>query len=377
MAKKRAASAKTSSDRYFVKELAGETPPSFPAMKRLYELASDLYHLRPWRVLEESQLVLIRDSVSGELNYCAVMGSGGESYSMHVYLGAAGFRQFRKIHAGELTDPNEFLASMHCVYVDFVPGEELEPPDQELLTALGHPKGKDRAAPIFRTIRPGFYPWFITADEARILAQGIQAIIVASSVVAEHQDEKLWEQADTYPLITRMEGTEPQFNKEVTEPQFKLEMVQVTAPTEPPPPPPVQLDEEKLRTLRNQDYAVRGVMELDHFLTGAPIGEEHERQACASIALAVDAENGSVLAPKASDTTIAVGDAMAQAFIKAIESTRTLPNVVNVRNRRLKNSLAPLMDFFGVKVEVASRLPAADQARSSLLAFMQGGAGKK
>ena len=31
---------------------------------------------------------------------------------------------------------------------------------------------------------------------------------------------------------------------------------------------PVRLEEETLRPLRSQDYMVRGVMELDHILTG-------------------------------------------------------------------------------------------------------------
>ena len=70
--KKRTASAPVPPQRCFVKELAGETPPSFPAMERLYGLASDLYGLRPWRVLDEDNLIVVRDSVSSELCYCSV-----------------------------------------------------------------------------------------------------------------------------------------------------------------------------------------------------------------------------------------------------------------------------------------------------------------
>jgi hypothetical protein len=54
-------------------------------MERLYRLASDLYGLRPWRVLDENNLIAVRDSVSGELCYCSVMGALGEVLSMHAY----------------------------------------------------------------------------------------------------------------------------------------------------------------------------------------------------------------------------------------------------------------------------------------------------
>jgi hypothetical protein len=40
-------------------------------MERLYRLAVKLYTLRPWDVLEEAELVLSRDSATGETCYCS------------------------------------------------------------------------------------------------------------------------------------------------------------------------------------------------------------------------------------------------------------------------------------------------------------------
>ena len=73
-------------------------------MERLYGLASDLYGLRPWRVLDEDNLIVVRDSVSGELCYCSVMGALGEVLSMHAYIGAEGLRRFRRIGTGEIAE---------------------------------------------------------------------------------------------------------------------------------------------------------------------------------------------------------------------------------------------------------------------------------
>ena len=134
-------------------------------------MASKLYGLRPWRLLDEDNLIVVRDSVSGELCYCSVMGMLGEVYSIYAYIGAEGLRQFRKVEAKEIADAGEFLASMHCVYVEFVPRAEMERQDRELLAALSHPQGRGLASPIFRAIRPGFHPWFVTEEEARMLAE--------------------------------------------------------------------------------------------------------------------------------------------------------------------------------------------------------------
>ena len=363
MPRKRTAPPTALPNRYFVKELAGENPPSLAAMKRLYALASDLYGLRPWRVLDESQLILVRDSVSGELCYCSVMGMLGEVYSMHAYIGTESLRLFRRLEAEEVTDAGEFFATQHSVSVEFVPKAELERQDRELLAALGHPQGRGLASPIFRTIRPGFHPWFVTEEEARTLAECIRAVIVICTAVASQKSAKFWDLTDTYPMVTRMEGAEP---------RYQVDLVKAVLPAE-PPVMPVRLEEETLRLLRSQDYTVRGVMELDHILTGTPIGKKGERSACAAFALAVDAESGMVLAPDVNNSSVAAGDALARVFLNAVQAGHTLPKEVRVRSQRLKDCLAPLMESFGVAVRVAGRLPAADEARSSLLGYLQGG----
>jgi hypothetical protein len=365
MPKKRSSSVPVPPKQCFVKELAGETPPSFQAIERLYGLATDLYGLRPWRVLDEDNLIVIRNSVSDELCYCSVMGALGEVLSMLAYIGAEGLRQFRKMEAEEIADPGEFFVSTHCVYVEFVPRAGLQRQDRELLVALGHPQGRGLASPIFRTMRPGFLPWFVTEDEARTLAECIRAVIVVCAAVISQESVKFWELADTYPMVTRMEGAEPRYH---------VEMFHSILPPE-PPVAPVRLAEEMLLAVRAQDYAVRGVMELDITYSGAAIGKKGERNACASIAIAVDAKSGMVLAPEVTDSSAPAGDTLARVFLKAIQTSRTLPREVRVRKQKFKDSLAPLMESLGVTIRVARSLSASDEARSHLLGFLGGGIG--
>jgi hypothetical protein len=66
---------------------------------------------------------------------------------------------------------------------------------------------------------------------------------------------------------------------------------------------------------------------------------------------------------------------LAKVFLKAIQTTRTLPKEVSVRSQKLKECLGPPMETFGVTVRVASRLPTSDEARSHLLGFLGGGFG--
>lgn len=151
-----------------------------------------------------------------------------------------------------------------------------------------------------------------------------------------------------------------------------MSLVKIALPAE-PPVRPVELNEETRRALHHQDYAVRGVMELDCVLTGTQIGKKNERKASAAIALAVDAESGMVLAPELSADNAPPWEQMARVFLQGIQSTRTLPQEVRVRSERFREGLAPLLEALGVRVQVAERLPGADRVRAHLLDFMHGG----
>jgi hypothetical protein len=282
MSKRHATSPQVPPDLCFVEELAGETPPSFAGMQRLYRSASDLFGLLPWQMLDESQLIVVGDSASNELCYCSVMGALGEVYSMHAYIGAEGLPTFRKVETEEIAAPAEFFATMRSVYVEFVPRAELELQDRKLLASLCHPRGDGQASPIFRAIRPGFHPWFVTADEARMLTECIRAVVVVCTAISSHTKVQLWNEAETYPMVTWVEDTEP---------RYQIDLVKLTLPPD-PPISPVNLDEEAVRRLCDKNYPVRGEMELDYIFSGVPVGKKNERKLCASIAVAADADSG-------------------------------------------------------------------------------------
>jgi hypothetical protein len=163
-------------------------------------------------------------------------------------------------------------------------------------------------------------------------------------------------------MVSRVDGEE-------CKPRYHVELVEVTLPSE-PPLPPAHLGEEQLRQLRDRDRAVRGVMELDYFLSGAVIGKKNERKACVRVALAVDADSGFLFPPELAAPGVSVGDALGAAIVKAVETTRAFPREVRVQNRRFKDCLKPIADMFGVQIKVARSLPALAEARAGLLSML-------
>lgn len=350
-------------DRFFEKELSGENPPSFAEMTELYRQAAKLFGLKPWSLLQENQLILIPHPEKDELCYCSVMGAMGEVFSMHAYIGTKGYRSFHQVATGKLKDPAEYLISLNCVYVEFVSRAESEGPDKKALDALGHPKGKTAMAPIFRAIRPGFHPWFVTSEESRILAACIRAVIVVCSEIARNGKANFWPRADTFPLVMPGEDAEH---------PYRIELMKLDPPAE-EPLPLAQIPEEALSLLRKQDYRIQGVTELDYVLSTTAVGKKSERKACTCVTLAVDADSGIIYASELSNGPVLIGDELAKALMKAVQGTRTLPREIHVRSRKVKECLRPLVESFSLSISISDRLPALEEARAHLLSFLKNG----
>lgn len=359
MSKRSSAQPTPPPDFCFVNELRGENPPAFAAMKSLYQQAEQLFLVRPWDLLDEDQLILVRHPDKEDFCYCSVMGAMGEVFSMHAYIGAEGYRMFRKISDEMETDPAEFLATQNCVYVEFVPREELDTPDRKLLAALDHPSGKGMAAPIFRTIRAGYHPWYVTAEEANLLAVCLQAVIAVCSEIARTGEAPYWRKTGSYPLFAPGGDS------------WRIEMIEPVLPPE-PSLPPAQIGPEETATVRKGDYPIRGVIELDYFVSVIAVGKKSERKACTAVALAVDAESGFVYQPQLADPQTSAGNMLIRALIGAIQSTNVFPSEVRLRNLRIQDCLAPVAESLGLPLRVVQQLPALDEARESLLQYFAG-----
>ncbi|HEV2990851.1 MAG TPA: hypothetical protein VG759_20600 [Candidatus Angelobacter sp.] len=353
--------APTSESEFFAKELAGETPPSFATMHKLYNFASQLFEQRPWLKMNENNLVLFRDPATGETCYCSVMGQLGEVLALHAYIGTEGYRIFRRIENDQIT-PGEFFTSQHCVYVDFVPMEEMEVQDRKLLKAFGHPRSAE-VGPQFRTIRPGYRPWFVTEPEAQTLIGCISAVFVICSVISKEGSLSYWEQENLYPLVSATEVIREEGG--IVKQNYRVDPVEMSLPPE-QSAVPAMIDEEQLQRLRKNDYRMGGALELDHFLSDMVVGKKNERKMCVCMAMAADSQSGFLFPPEIADPGTSAPEALAKALINALESFRGLPQEVRVQTSHFKNYIQPIADICGFSVKVVKSLPALKEARAAM-----------
>jgi hypothetical protein len=343
-------------ERFFQKQL-GEEAPSFQTMQALFKLTADIHAARPWDNLTEDELIVFQEPPSGELCFCSAMGALGQAHAVQIYIGVASYFWFQKLHAGEAASIGDYLANQHSVFVHFVSPSELTAPDRELAKAMGHPLTRGTDAPLFRTIRPGYHPWYVTESEARVLARGLQSILVTADYLATNRDDDLWIDEDVYPFVRLFEKPD----------RLEYTINLIPGPTQTPIMPKLpELDQDRIQSILDRSFPSAGILEVDHFYSAARIGDKHDRKACMRVALAIDSKTALAFPPQVGAPEDSTGEMLRQVVLDAVEAKRALPVAIHVRNREFKILLDQLAETLGFRVKVRDSLPALEFAKSEM-----------
>jgi len=151
-------------------------PVPISTWKDLYAATKTFSALQLWRILDDRHVVGVRDPLSGETGYGIVMGSVGTVFGFCVYRGAEGFDIYRRLIEQEVDfEEDDVFAAQDCIKLELGPRSDMKPEDMKVIRKLGLSfKGKN-AWPEFRSMLPGYPPWFLTELEARLLTLGLTA----------------------------------------------------------------------------------------------------------------------------------------------------------------------------------------------------------
>lgn len=162
-----------------------------------YQAAEQFRDLAPWSWLYDSNIFGVQDPVSGTVNYCCVMGAGGEVFALGIYPGDEGFQTYLNLaYAGDGTQNEAMIAALRqrLIKVEFVDREEMRKPELEHLKSLGLKYRGSRQWVKAEDYRPGYLPDLITADQARVATVVLQQGMLAAQRLRE--DTALLERSD-------------------------------------------------------------------------------------------------------------------------------------------------------------------------------------
>lgn len=327
----------------------------------LYRAFAEFTALAPWRWIGGEQLFAVEDPAGGDTGYCVVLGHGGETFGLSVFLGAEGFDGYRRLMFEEPGDPSaadelddlEALSAQRALSAQLADREHLERDDRAIIKALGLKFRGRNAWPLFRSQRPGYLSWFLDRDEIRLLTAALdQAAEVATAVTARRV--QLVDPLHSGSVFTRAPAPGG----------WSDAIREVPADPEPVAQPEAKLDEVRLRRLA-QKGPPEGSWEIDVFATPAVVNDGADRPFQPRAMLAVT-ELGFVAGVTLIEPWLSV-DERREKFVRMLESSPLLPAELLVAREETARLLEPVVRPLGIRIARA-QLQALPLVRRALIA---------
>jgi len=155
-------------------------PPSLSeeVQRELCRAAAEIREAEPWKFLGDTELLGIEKPESGGIGLVSVLGMGGEVFAVHWHHGEGSLRFWNGLLRGrERVNPEMMLRQIEMVECQFVGASEADPVDRERWRTFGPAGRKRKSVPMFRSYRPGFFPWHVEEAEARELVRVMDLLL--------------------------------------------------------------------------------------------------------------------------------------------------------------------------------------------------------
>lgn len=333
--------------------------PTLEEWRRLYDVAMRVKELAPWEWMAEDQVFGVQNPETDELGFVSVMGALGEHYSVAVYLGARGLYDFLAIEEAGDAAPAESILEVPQLQASFADREILHNEDRQIIKQLGLKFRGRNAWPLFRSYRPGYFPWYLEADEARFLTVVLEQTLDVTPRFRE--DPALLETEDEQYLVRVPHRKDD-----------GLAWDDRIMDVPPPERPPIRLmmDIPLLEKLKQSPQRSSRI-EMDFFMFPVPFQEKKgARPQFAYMLLTVEAQSGFVMGSdllKPEPTLESMWGQVPLYAVRHFASLGIVPQEVAVRSGLLFSLLKPLAKELSFTLTPSRRLRALDSAKDFLL----------
>lgn len=331
--------------------------PTLEEWRRLYEASVRVHELAPWQWMEEDDLFGVQSSATGQTGFVSVMGMAGEHFALGLYLGSWGLYSFWDFHENaEYFEPQQ-LFEIPQLQVSFENRSELHKQDHEVIKQLGLKFRGSHAWPMFRSIRPGYLPWFITADEGRFLVEALDQVadvaarFKANPALLDALDD------DSYLIRVRRAGKDKAIWEDEIR-KVKPEGMAINVVTD-------QRLLDKVKTLPRGKTR----LEIDLFPLPAPIHEKGARPYMPYMLMVVDAASGMILGAdllQPEPTLDHMWGTFPLRVLNVFARLGAVPQEIRLRSSLLTQLTQDMADELQVKLKQSSRLAKLEAAQNML-----------
>ena len=332
--------------------------------KKLFELMITIKEIAPWEWLYEQDIFAVQNPETNEIGFVSVMGAIGEHYALSVYLGEKALYKFWDLQksASGLFSHQEFF-EIPQLQASFEDRNFLHSKDRDLIKKTGLKFQGLQSWPMFRSYRPGFFPWYLELDEVFFLQCVLEQTIEVSLRVK--QDYFLLKPDDDKNYLLRKPV------KKENKLLWQNSNLKVSSP------PLYQIDisiNKRTIEILKRITPSNTTLEIDLFMLTKPVKEKGMRPLFPYSLMMLDANNGMIvnnqlLLPV--PTLEAMWGTIPSQIAEHLAKMRLLPEKIIVSSELIYQVLIKLCYNLGISLQRIEVLPNISQARESMLEFFK------
>jgi len=322
--------------------------------RKTYNLTWQIWDMEPWTMLSRMALIGVEQPETGELGFLSV--TDDLSFpSISIYRNARGLVGFYYSHNMPLPDYPEQYLEIPQIKIDFKEYDALPVEDQSLISQLGITHEHEHY-PIFRSVQPGYRPWFLEDDEVNfllcVLEQALDVLPRAFINIGILQPKP----GNRFPVRAQNIVTKTWHDTHISIPQPGSEPILF------------MMDKPLLEKVKHLPHSPIEV-EIDFFLvTGVPVSDADasKRPRYPYMFLTVDASLGLILGHELlspSPTVESMWGLIGWKLVSQFDKLGVIPKTVLVRSPVLVQVLASFTQMLGFKLKEIKSLPGVDAAK--------------
>ncbi|MBK8180832.1 MAG: hypothetical protein IPK67_18455 [Planctomycetes bacterium] len=340
-----ASAATTSKPNRGRKKLANASEGGVP--RDFFERARDFCRLAPWQWMSDADVFAVEDPATGVANWCSVMGAGGETFGLAVYLGQEGYDVLQRTRSGE-SFQDEAAFGQPALVLMFVDRGELSKECSALIRRSGVVFRGRGAHPLIESHAANRIPRAPTDAELRTMTSTLIVASVVCRLSAVIPEPLLPDEQGRLSLSKYAPG--------LAEDDVTFDRI---APPAPPQRTLPAIDTEAVFRLRRETSIVAMEIECDLFPALAIIQER---------GVEPYVKSGRVLCCELGHPKDRDAHAQEQ-FLKLLDTLKARPSVVYLRRPSLEQVLRPICKLLGIRLEQVAELRTLDPAREALDQF--------
>jgi len=343
--------------------------PDLAAWRGLYAAAERIKVLAPWTFMQETDVFGVRDPQTGATGFVSVMGMRKEHFAVTVYPDEKTLAVFVKVQESvEPVDPDTIL-EMPQIQAAFEDRDFVKSGDLKIIRALGLKFRGDSGWPVFRSFRLGYIPWFLEAEEVRLLTQALeQTLDVAPRF---RLDQRLLRPGNRRAYLIRSPAETPAGR------MWKDEIVEIALPAE---TVAIPYSDEKILSAVEKLPLAGNIFEVDLFISFTQVGTKGKRPQNPYVLLLVDRESLYIVGLKILTVDTTLEDMRREAGAKIFEAlvkAGMRPREIRLKSKPLDESIRPACKRCGIGVEIAGCLPRLEMVKRDLSRELLGHSGPK